>query len=40
MKVIKIDVDGQIKVKSVYDTDNKVTESVNNGLKVPYRQLQ
>lgn len=40
MKIVKIDVDGQIKIKSIYDSDNKVTQSVNSGLKVPYRKLQ
>jgi hypothetical protein len=39
MKVIKINVDGQIKIKSIYDTDNNVTENVNTSLKVPYRKL-
>lgn len=38
MKVIKINVDGQIKINSIYDTDNKVTESANS-LKVPYREF-
>ncbi len=37
MKIIKINVDGQIKVNSIYDSDNKTTQSVNNGLKIPYR---
>ena len=39
MKVIKINVDGQIKINSIYDTDNKVNESITSGLKVPYRKL-
>lgn len=39
MKVVKINVDGQIKIHSIYDTDNKVTESITSSLKVPYRKL-
>lgn len=38
MKVIKINVDGQINIKSIYDTDNKVTQNANS-LKIPYREL-
>lgn len=40
MKIIKINVDGQIDIKSIYDSDNKTSQSVNTGLKIPYRQLQ
>lgn len=40
MKIVKINVDGQIKIKSIYDSDNEITQSVNSALKIPYRKLQ
>lgn len=40
MKIVKINVDGQIKIKSIYDSDNKTEQNANAGLKIPYRKLQ
>lgn len=37
MKVIKFNVDGQIKLNSIYDTDNKTNISDSSSLKIPYR---
>lgn len=39
MKIIKINVDGQIDVKSIYDSDNGISQSLNTSLKIPYRKL-
>ena len=39
MKVIKFNVDGQIKINSIYDTDNKTETSGSSSLKIPYRKL-
>lgn len=37
MKVIKFNVDGQIKLNSIYDTDTKINTSGHSSLKIPYR---
>ncbi len=37
MKIIKINVDGQIKINNIYDSDNKTTISDTSSLKIPYR---
>jgi hypothetical protein len=39
MKIIKFEVDGQIKINSIYDTDTKIETSGNSSLKIPYRKL-
>lgn len=35
MKIVNIDVDGEIKLVNIFDTDNKTSQTINRAFKVP-----